>query len=316
MTSLAPEGVLDCVEVSVIIPCLNEEDNVSAIISAVSEQLQSAHVTYEIVIIDNASQDRTVEIVRAICMRDARIRMIVNTRNFGQLRSPTHAIYQTRGSAVIGLGADFQDPPEMIGQFIAMWRNGAKIVLGVRRAEDSSPILKILRGVGYAFFSRFGDYRVIPGATGFGLYDREVVDELARWNEPEPFFRGMLVETGFSLETIEYTRPARTAGETKNNLATLIGFATSGLAGSSKSLLRLPIYVAPVFMILGLLLFLIWGGLSFLGTSEVVLLIVGVLEINVAIILFFIGLLGEQIRVVSERTRRMPLVIEKERVNF
>ncbi len=304
------------IDVSVVIPCLNEEDNVGPITAAVGAELGAAGVGYEIILIDNGSTDATVERAKALCAADPKIRLIVNNRDYGQMRSPTHGIYQACGRAVIGMCADFQDPPALIGEFIARWRAGAKIVMGVRRSEDMPALSRLLRAVGYGFFQRFGDYRVIPGATGFGLYDREVVDCLARWREPEPFFRGMLVESGYSLETILYNRPPRAGGTTKNNLATLTSFAISALGGSSRKLLRAPLYLAALTAaaagVTGL------GAIAAvaIGSSPWPWLWLTALEFNFAWVFFFLGVLGEQVRLISERTREVPLVIEKERVNF
>ena len=303
-------------EISAIIPCLNEAENAEAIAAAVSEQFQRLGVSYEIIFIDNDSTDDTVAIIKRLCAADSRIRLIANTRNFGQMRSPTHAIYQTTGKAVIGICADFQDPPELIGDLIARWRAGALIVLGVRQSERTSLMLRFIRAIGYGFFERFGDYRVIPGATGFGLYDRRVVDCLKRWRDPEPFFRGMLVESGFRLETIPYHRPERAGGKSNNTLFTLMSFAVSGLASSSKKLLRLPIYLAMISLLatavtlLGAIVTAIAGHAPWTALTWTVALAA------FSIICLFMGLMGEQIRLISDMTRNMPLVIEKERVNF
>ncbi|MDQ2859259.1 MAG: glycosyltransferase family 2 protein [Pseudomonadota bacterium] len=304
------------VDVSVVIPCFNEEENVLAIAEAVATELAKESVSYEIILIDNASTDGTVSVAKGLCERDNRIRLIVNNRNYGQMRSPAYAVYQSRGRAVISLSADFQDPPALIGQFIARWRAGAKIVLGVYQSGESSFLLRSIRALGYGFFRRFGDYPVIPGATGFGLYDREVVDCLSRWREPEPFFRGMLVESGFRLETVPFVRAARAAGTTKNNFATLLDVALSGLAASSKNLLRAPFYLAAVtaFLaalgVLGALLAVIFGRAPWPW------LWFTLIEFNFTWLFLFTGSLGEQVRLISERTRNVPLVIEKERVNF
>jgi len=303
-------------EISVVIPCRNEEANVDAIAAAAIAELQSHASSYEIIFIDNGSSDRTVELVKALCEQNPSVRLIVNNRNFGQARSPTYAIYQTRGRAVIGLCADFQDPPVMIGQFIERWRAGAKIVLGVRDAEESPLGVKLARTIGYGLLNRLGDYPVIRGATGFGLYDRAVVDSLAKWKEPEPFFRGMLVESGYSIDLIPYHRPERAAGRSNNNLFTSLDFALLAFAGSAKLWLRLPI-------VLSLFIFGISGlsvvaavSLFALGRSPWGALLFAALELGFATVLFFIGLIGDQVRVISERTRNVPLVLEKERINF
>jgi polyisoprenyl-phosphate glycosyltransferase len=303
-------------EISVVIPCRNEELNVEAIAAAAIAEVTKHANSYEIIFIDNRSADRTVELVKGLCRANPNVRLIVNNRNFGQMRSPTHAIYQTRGAAVIGLCADFQDPPELIGEFIRRWRAGAKIVLGVRQGERSPLSVKIARGLGYGLLNRLGDYAVIQGATGFGLYDRAVVDCLAHWNEPEPFFRGMLVESGYRLETIPYERPPRAGGRSNNNIFTSVDFALSAFASSAKQWLRLPIYLSLIAIALAGLALIASIVLLALGRSPWGMLGAFAAALGFAGIFFFLGLIGDQVRVISERTRNVPLVVEEERINF
>ena len=313
MAALTPS---DRPEISIVIPCFNEAENVRDIHAAVTAEVGRHARSHEIIFIDNRSTDATPDLLRGICAEDPRVRAILNNRNYGQMRSPTYGIYQAEGEAVIGMCADFQDPPALIGELIGQWRAGAQIVLGQRRSEKASPGLRLVRAAGYAFLARFADYPVIPGATGFGLFDRTVVDALAAWNEPEPFFRGMLVESGFRIALIPFDRPPRAAGESKNDAGTLIDFALSGLAGSAKSLLRLPVLwslwagLATGALLLATLVALVLGGptwpLFFLTVQFGIF----------ATLLLFVGLTGEQVRMIAERTRNVPLVIEAERVNF
>ncbi len=303
-------------DVSVVIPTRNEEENALPIAAAVIAAMTATGVTFDVIFIDNASQDRTVELLRGLCTRDPRVRLIVNTRDFGQMRSPTHAIFQARGRAIINMCADFQDPPALIGEFVRRWQAGADVVLGVRASEKSSIGLAAARDTAYWFFQRFGDYPVIPNATGFGLYTRRVVREIAKLNEPEPFFRGMLVETGFDIQTIAYPRPPRAAGKSNNNFFALLDFALSGLAGSSKRLVRVPLYLGAIGGLLGLALIpvaLIAWALGHGGWGWPVAIAV---ELQLAALFVFLGLVGDQVRLISERSRRTPLVIERERVNF
>ena len=303
-------------DLSVVIPCYNEEDNAAAICAAVIRQIEPLGLSFDIIFIDNASTDRTVAIIRDICARDPRVRLIVNNRNYGQMRSPTHAIYQARGRAVIGMCADFQDPPELLPGFIARWRAGADIVLALREKEETGPVLKITRRLSYWLARNFGDYPVLPDATGFGLYDARVVQATRSLAEPEPFFRGMLVETGFRLETVAFPRPPRAAGRSKNSFAALLDFAMSALAGSSKRLLRIPIYIG-VFGALMAVVMLIGGTLAFFLDRPIAgWFIAAVVQAELALLFGFLGLLGDNLRIVSERTRGTPLVHERERVNF
>lgn len=303
-------------EISVVIPCRNEEENASAIAAAVIGQLERVTSSFEIIFIDNGSTDRTVDIVRGLCAADSRIRMIVNTRNFGQLRSPTHALFQASGKAVIGIVADFQDPPELIPQFVERWRNGADIVLGVSEMKKVAPLFAGIRSMSYALQRQFGDYPIIPHATGFGLYDAKVVRAIASMNEPEPFFRGLLVETGYRIETIEFKRPPRAAGRSKNGFLQLLDFALSGLAGSSKGLLRVPLYVSFVVFLATLVTFAGTIYSIVMGANPRMWMFATLLELQFGLLFLFLGLLGVQVRLISDRTRGTPLVIERERVNF
>ncbi|MEY4555602.1 MAG: hypothetical protein RL093_721 [Pseudomonadota bacterium] len=316
MTRAAAAPKRDVPEVSVVIPCFNEEENAAAIAGAVAAELEALKATYEIIFIDNASTDATVERIMALCAADPRIKLIANNRNYGQMRSPTHGIYQASGRGVIAMCADFQDPPALIGRFVARWREGAAIVLGVRVSEKTSVGLGLARRFAYGFLGQFADYQVIPGATGFGIYDRRVVDTLAQWNEPEPFFRGMLVESGFPIEIIPYDRPLRAAGRSKNNFTTLFSFALSGLASSSRNLLRLPFHAAAVMLCLAGLTVIGLLAAWIAGAGTGLWLIALLVELCAFATFIFLGLIGEQIRLIAERGRNTPLVVEKARVNF
>jgi glycosyltransferase involved in cell wall biosynthesis len=303
-------------DISVVIPCRNEEANAEAIAAAVISELEPLSITFDIIFIDNESSDQTVPIIREMCRRDPRIRLIVNTRNFGQMRSPTHGIFAARGRAVIGMCADFQDPPALLPRFVERWRAGVDIVLGVRESEKSGVILDTTRKLSYALARNFGDHAIIPNATGFGLYDRKVVDAIRAMNEPEPFFRGMLVETGYPLETITYHRPQRARGKSNNNFFALLDFAVGGLTASSKRLLRVPLYIGVLGAIATFVMFV--GGIAafFLDRPIAGWFIAMILQAQFALLFGFIGLMGDHIRLISERTRRTPLVLERERINF
>jgi polyisoprenyl-phosphate glycosyltransferase len=299
-------------DISVVMPCLNEQENVRSIAEAVAAELEQVGATFEIIFIDNGSSDGTEAILRQLCAEDRRIRAIFNNRNYGQMRSPTYGIYQARGRAVVGMCSDFQDPPAMLGAFIERWKCGAKIVLGVRRMQGRSWIA----AAGYSILGAIGDYRIIPGATGFGLYDRAVVDCLKEWNEPEPFFRGMLVESGFRLETIVFDRPGRAGGRSKNNVWTLLAFSLSALASSSKALLRLPLLLGLGSFAVAAILAGASAIAAIVGASTMLPVILAVVSFYFGIGFLTLGVMGEQLRLIAERSRNTPLVIERERLNF
>ena len=303
-------------EISVVIPCFNEEENADAIAKAVMAQLETITDSFEIIFIDNSSTDRTAEIIRDLCATDARIRLIVNTRNFGQVRSPAHALFQAKGRGIIGIAADFQDPPELIPELVRRWRSGTEIVLGVSETKATSSLYSSLRQLSYDLQRKFGDYPIIPNATGFGIYDAKVIRALADLNEPEPFVRGLLVETGYAIDTIAFKRPERAAGHSKNGFFTLLDFALSALAYSSKGLLRAPLYfsfiafAATLVSMLGAAWSIAWGA------NPRMWMFAALLEFQFGLLFLFLGILGVQVRLISDRTRGMPLVIERERVNF
>jgi polyisoprenyl-phosphate glycosyltransferase len=303
-------------EISVVIPCLNEEENAAAIANAVTKQLEPLTDSFEIIFIDNGSTDGTAAIVRNLCARDARIRLIINTRNFGQMRSPAHALFQAKGRGIIGIAADFQDPPELIPELVRRWRAGTDIVLGVSETKKTSLLYSSLRKFSYDLQRKFGDYPIIPNATGFGIYDAKVIRAIGELNEPEPFIRGLLIETGYAIDTITFKRPERAAGHSKNGFFTLLDFALSGLAYSSKGLLRAPLYfsfiafAATIVSMLGAAWSIAWA------QNPRMWMFAALLEFQFGLLFLFLGILGVQVRLISDRTRGMPLVIERERVNF
>ena len=302
--------------ISVAIPCRNEEANIREIAAAVIGEMEKVGIPFEILFIDNGSTDATAQLGRELCAADPRIKLIINTRNFGQMRSPTHAIFEARGKAVIGMCADFQDPPNLIPRFIERWQAGVPIVLGIRETEKSRFPRGFFRNLFYSFAKKVGDYPIIPDATGFGLYDRKVVDAISALNEPEPFFRGLLVETGYAIEKIMYARPQRRGGLSNNNFFVLLDFAISGLSGSSKKLARLPLLIG--FLSVAMSAFTMIGAIfGFLLGYNVIPWIFGfAIELQFGLLFIFLGLIGDQVRVIAERTRGAPLVIEQERVNF
>jgi glycosyltransferase involved in cell wall biosynthesis len=307
-------------KISILTACYNEEENVELLISKVREQMQAfANYEYEHLFIDNASTDNTVKILKRIAAKDKHIKIIVNARNFGHIRSPFHGICQCFGNAVISIVADLQDPPELLPQLIKKWEDGYKIVVAVKNKSRENPIMYSIRKIFYGMLSKASETEQIKNFTGFGLYDKKFVDTLRNIDDPYPYFRGLIGELGFDIAQINYTQPRREYGKTKNNFYTLYDMAMLGFVNHSKLPLRLASFIGFGVAIISLLAALIyfiykliyWDSFQ-TGTAP---LVIGLFFFS-SIQLFFIGIIGEYIGAIHTQVRKRPLVIEKERVNF
>src|SRR6266568_4675205 len=226
--------------ISVITPCFNEQGNVREIYERVREAIRAAgDYQYEHVFIDNASRDNTWRELMAIAARDKNVKIIRNARNFGHIRSPMHAFYQATGDAVIGIVADLQDPPEMIVDLIRKWEEGYAVVIGIKQASDENRLMFWIRQRYYKLVDRLSGIETIQNFTGFGLYDRKVVEIVKQFDDPYPYFRGMISEIGMPHFEIPYHQPGRKRGITKNNFYTLYDLAMLGITNLSKVPLRL-----------------------------------------------------------------------------
>jgi glycosyltransferase involved in cell wall biosynthesis len=307
--------------ISIVTPCYNEEENVKGLylqVKSVFESLDESYA-YEHIFIDNASKDRTVSVLKEIAKEDKNVKIIVNARNFGHIRSPYHAILQAKGDAVISISSDLQDPPSMIADFIKKWEEGYKIVVGVKSKSEENPVMFAIRKLYYNLIEKFADTKQIKNFTGFGLYDREFVDILRNLDEPYPYFRGLITEMGFEVAKVEFVQPKRKKGKTKNNFYTLYDMAMLGFVNHSKVPLRMATFIGfsvAIFSLLVALSYFIykiifWQNFQ-LGMAPMV---IGVFFFA-AVQLFFIGIIGEYIGAIYTQVKNRPLVIEKERINF
>lgn len=306
--------------VSIVSPCFNEEDNVEALqarLRAVFEDLPQYR--HELIFIDNHSTDRTVDRIKAMAAADPRVKLIVNARNFGQVRSPYHALLQARGEAVVTMSADLQDPPELLREFLAKWEAGSRIVVGVKTVSRESRLMWLLRRFYYRLLYSIADVKVIQDFTGFGLYDRRVVELIRGLDDPYPYFRGIIAEIGFEVAEIPFEQPRRQRGLTKNNFYTLYDLAMLGITSHSKVPLRLATMGGFLLSFLSLLVSLVYLGLKLVFWQNFSLglapLVIGVFFFA-SIQLFFIGLLGEYVAAIHTQVMKRPLVVEQERVNF
>jgi glycosyltransferase involved in cell wall biosynthesis len=306
---------------TILTPCYNEEGNVREVHRQVKEVMSGLPGwDYDHLFIDNASTDRTVEILRELAARDHHVRVIVNTRNFGQVRSPYHAMLQARGDAVMTCVADLQDPPALIPEFIQKWQEGFKVVIGVKQGTHDSWLMARTRRLYYWLVGRLSsDVELVPNFTGFGLYDRDVIETSRNTDEQFPYFRGLVSDFGYDRAVIHYHQPPRTAGKTKNNFFTLYDVAMLGITSHSKVPLRLATMAGFLISVLSLVVafgyliakLLFWDQLQ-LGLAP---LLIGIYFFG-AVQLFFIGVLGEYIGSIHTQVHRRPHVVEKERINF
>jgi polyisoprenyl-phosphate glycosyltransferase len=307
--------------ISVVTPCYNEEDNVqecARMIREVFNQYQGKY-EYEHIFIDNASTDSTPSLLREMASADNRIKVILNARNFGHIKSPYHALLQAGGDAVVLFVADLQDPASLLPTFFEKWEEGYKTVVGTKKTSEESSLMFNIRKLYYKTVNRLSNIELIDNFTGFGLYDKEVIDHLRKIDDPYPYFRGLVAEIGLKIFKIPYDQPIRVRGITKNNFFTLYDIGMLGIISHSLVPLRIATMMGFLISVLSLLAAFIyfvlklifWNSFS-LGLAPVV---IGIFFFS-SVQLFFVGILGEYLGSVHTYAKKRPLVVEKERINF
>ncbi len=308
-------------KISILIPCYNEEDNVvpmsEAVVRLFEEKL--TEYDYEILFIDNDSSDHTRLLLREICGKNKHIRAIFNARNFGQFNSPYYGMCQTTGDCTVVICCDFQDPVDLIPQFVQEWENGYKIVCGIKTTSKENKIMRFLRSCYYKTIRKMSDVDQIEHFTGFGLYDRSFIQVLRELDDPTPFLRGIVAELGYRRKDIPYEQQKRRAGKTHNNWFTLYDAAMLSFTSYTKAGLRIATVlgfamasVSMVIALIYLILKLVYWERFVAGMTPILLAVL----VFGSIQLFFIGFLGEYVLSINKRMMKRPLVIEEERINF
>ncbi len=307
--------------ISIVTPCYNEEENVEELYLRVKEVMESrlSAYNYEHIFIDNASMDNTVNKLKKIVNDDKNIKIIINSRNYGHMRSPVYGMFQASGDVIISIVSDLQDPPEMIPEFIEKWEKGDDIVLAIKESSEENGLMFSLRKLYYSMLSQLSEIEIFQNFTGFGLYDKKVMEAIKQLKDPYPFFRGMVAEVGFKVAKINYNQPARLRGVTKNNFYSLYDIGILGIISNSKIPLRMAIFIGVLFGILSLLVglgyfftkLLYWDTMS-LGMAPLIIMS----SFMFSIMLFFIGIVGEYIGAIYTQVLNRPLAFEKERINF
>lgn len=306
--------------ISIITPGYNEAGNIEELRKRLEGVFRRfPHLRFEHIFIDNASTDGSHAVLRALAARDPSFKVILNSRNFGHIRSPYHAILQASGDAVILMASDLQDPPEMLVEFIAEWERGTPVCIAVKTTSRENGLMFQLRTFYYRMLARLSESPQIENFTGFGLYDKRVVDQMRRFKDPYPFFRGIVAEIGFKRREFPFDQPRRSRGLTKNNFYTLYDIGMLGIISYSKLPLRLAVFAgvatgAASFLVgLSYLIYklIFWDSFQ-VGIAP---LVAGVFFVG-SIQLIFLGVVGEYIGAIFTQVRDRPLVIESERINF
>lgn len=307
--------------VSIVTPCYNEAGNVSELVSRVRKVMETELTKYEYehIFIDNASTDTTLDELRHLASDDKRVKVIVNSRNFGHIRSPVYGLQQAKGDVVLLIVADLQDPPEMIPDFIHKWEEGNDIVLAIKKESEEHGLMFKIRELYYGLLSRLSEVQIFKNYTGFGLYDKKVMDALRTMKDPYPFFRGMVAEVGYKVAKLEYNQPIRVKGVTKNNFYSLYDIGMLGIINNSKVPLRLAIFIGSLIGLFSFLAAIGYFIAKLIYWDEMTLgmapLVIGFF-LMFSVLLFFIGVIGEYIGAIYTQVMERPLVFEKERINF
>ena len=305
--------------ISLITPTYNEESNIEKLCLDIASVMNNSNYRYEHIVIDNSSTDQTIPILRKLSLKDKNLKIIINARNFGHIRSPIHGMLQAKGEALILMNSDFQDPVFLIPEYIKEWENGNKVVMAQKISSDEDVKVSFIRKVFYKFIKKISEVSLPTNTTGSGLYDREIIEKIREINDPYPYFRGLIPEITNDVKLLPFHQPERLAGKTKNNLYTLYDIGILGIIKHSKIPLRFFTFIGLATSIISLLVAIIFFIRKLLDwesfTVGIAPLIIGFFFIA-SLQIFLLGFIGEYVMNILTQTRKMPLVIEKERINF
>ena len=310
-------------KISIVSSCYNEEENIEILYERVKAQMEKFHDKYdwEQILIDNGSRDNSAEKMRTLAQKDKRVKVIINARNFGHIRSPYWAMINATGDAIIYMASDLQDPPELIPEFIEKWEQGYKMALAQKTNSKENPLVFLIRKAFYFVMRAIADDETdqLNQCTGFGLYDKEIIDIIKKIDDPYPYIRGLICDIGFEKALIPFTQPKREHGKTHNNFYTMYDNAMIGIVKHSKVPLRLAAFTGFILGFLSLLtaLFYLIYKLCFWNTFDAgqAPIVIGLFFFS-AVQLFFTGIVGEYVGAIYTRVNKRPVVVEKERINF
>lgn len=306
--------------ISIMTPCYNEEGNIVNIYQAVKKQFELLpQYTYEHIFIDNCSTDSSREILKALAKKDKNVKVILNARNFGPNRSGSYGMLQGTGDALICIVCDLQDPPEMIPTFLKKWEEGYKVVMGQKTKSKENPLMFRIRKLYYRIMEYFSESEHLTNVTGYGLFDKEVLDMIRWMDDPDPYIRGLVTQLGYKWCLVEYTQQERTSGKSSYNFEKYFDFAITGLTHMSQKPLRILTMTGFVMSILSFLVALVylimklvrWDSFQ-MGTAPI---LIGMFLLG-AVQLTFMGVIGEYVGAILTKVTKRPMVVEEERINF
>ena len=306
-------------KISIVTPTYNEVENIENLYLDIKKIMNDLNIKYEHIIIDNSSSDGTIELIKKIAREDYNVKIIINSKNYGHIRSPFHGILQSDGDATILMASDYQDPPHLIPELINKWRNGFKIVLTEKINSEENKLIYSIRRAYYKFVNYISENKLTENTTGSGIFDRSVIKQLKKIDDPYPYFRGLINEISEEITTIKFTQPLRKYGHTKNNFFTLYDIALLGIVKHSRKPLRIMTFIGLTFSLISFLIgvFYLFYKIIFWDTFSVGIapLIIGMFFFGSFQILL-LGLVGEYVGIILIHQRKMPHVVEKERINF
>ena len=306
-------------KISIVTPTFNDVENIDKIYFEIKNKFKEISCNYEHIIIDNNSTDGTINKIKELAKEDTNLKIIINAKNYGHIRSPFYGLLQTNSDATILMASDFQDPIDLIPKYIEEWQKGKKIVLGEKTSSDENMIKYSARTLFYNFLNKISEFELPINTTGSGIFDRTVIEKLKKIQDPYPYFRGLITELGEDISTIKFKQPKRNSGFTKNNLFTLYDIGMLGIVKHSRKPLRLMTLIGFLASMISLLVgitylfykLLFWDSFT-VGIAPIVIGIFVVSSIQITLL----GLVGEYIGIILLHQRNMPLVVEKERINF
>ena len=306
-------------KISIVTPTFNEELNIEKLCDLISEEMKKLNYEYEHIVIDNSSTDSTVSILRKKALIDKNLKVIINSRNFGHIKSPVHGILQASGEAVILMTSDFQDPVSLISIYLKEWEKGHRVVMAQKISSDENSKMNFLRKLFYKTIKCISEVSLPANITGAGLFDKKIVEEIRNINDPYPYFRGLISEITNEIKLVPFHQPKRLGGKTKNNFYTLYDIGVLGVIKHSKLPLRIITFIGMIASIASFLIAAVFFFRKLFNwdsfTVGVAPLIIGFFLIA-SIQIFLLGFVGEYVMSILTQTRKLPLVIEKERINF